>query len=65
MKESFNKFNEIEIMSSIFPDHEVMKVEINYREKKKKKKTLKTKQKKEKKKKAHRHLVAQQNPTTY
>ena len=38
-------------MSSIFPDHEVMKVEINYREKKKNK-TLKTKQKKRKKKKS-------------
>ena len=56
-KDSFNKFNEIEIISSIFPDHEVMIVEINYR----KKKTVKKKQTK----KPHGHPVAQQNPTTY
>ena len=38
---SFNKFKKIEIITSIFSDHESMKLEINLKEKKRKLKTLK------------------------
>ena len=33
-KSSLSKFKKIEIISSIFPDHNAMRLEINYREKK-------------------------------
>ena len=36
-KTSLNKFNSIEIISSIFSDHNSMKLEINHRERNKKK----------------------------
>ena len=32
-KKSFNKFKNIEIISSIFPNHNCMRLEINYKEK--------------------------------
>ena len=32
-KSALNKFKKIEIISSIFPDHNTMRLEINYREK--------------------------------
>jgi len=36
-KSNLNKFKEIEIISSIFPDHNTMRLDINYKKKKKKK----------------------------
>ena len=44
-KSSLSKFNKIEIISSIFSDHNVMILEINYRGKKRKK---------------HKHMEAKQ-----
>ena len=35
-KSNLNKFKEIEIISSIFPDHNTMRLDINYKKKKKK-----------------------------
>ena len=44
-KSSLSKFTKIEIISSIFPDHNVMRLQINYRGKKRKKqKHMKAKQ---------------------
>ena len=37
---SVNRFKKIDIMSSIFSDHNVMKIEINFRTKKKKQKRI-------------------------
>ena len=47
-KSSLNKFKKIEIISTIFSDHNTMKLEINYMEKNVKK---------------HRHMEAKQNVT--
>ena len=47
-RSSFSKFKKIEIISSIFSDHNVVRLEINYREKKRKK---------------HKHMEAKQYVT--
>ena len=47
-KSSLGKFNKIEIISSIFSDHNAMRLEINYRGKKRKK---------------HKHMEAKQHVT--
>ena len=47
-KSSLGKFKKIEIISSIFSDHNAMRLEINYREKNRKK---------------HRHMEAKQYGT--
>ena len=44
-KSSLSKFKKIEIISSIFSDHNIMRLEINYREKNRKK---------------HKHMEAEQ-----
>ena len=47
-KSSLSKFKKIEIISSIFSDHNAMRLEINYRERKRKK---------------HKHMEAKQYVT--
>ena len=39
-KSNLSKFNKIEIVSSIFPDHNAMKLDIDYKKRKEKKKTV-------------------------
>ena len=44
LRSSLSKFKKIEIISSIFADHNIMRLEMNYREKTKKYKHMEAKQ---------------------
>ena len=54
-KSNLSKFNKIEIVSNIFPDHNAMKLDIDYREEKKKKKNDKK----------HKHIEIKQHVSKY